>query len=119
MSAVARLAYNDTTVLPNENKEWITGTDWLLMLRMNFQYFVYAKVGGGLFSMPGIGVHRDHAHPGPARSVNSTLIQRDIDIAWTAHPGAVGWIPHHPTPLRTIPTGMPCSTASGTSRPAC
>jgi len=86
--AAGVLAYNDTTVLPNENKEWITGTAWRLMLRQNFQYLVYANVGGGLFSIPGTAYTVITPIP-DRRETPSTLIQRDIDIAWTAHPGAV------------------------------
>jgi hypothetical protein len=80
--------YDDTTVLPNENREWITDTNWLLMLRQNFQYLVYANLGGGVFSAPGIGgvVITPIAD---RREVPSTRIQRNITISWTAHPGAV------------------------------
>lgn len=83
------LLYNDTTVLPNENREWITGTSWLLMLRQNFAYYVYANLGGGLFSAPGIG-YAVITPIADRREVPSTRIQRDITITWTAHAGAVG-----------------------------
>ena len=79
---------DDTTVLPNENREWITGTDWLLMLRQNFQYLVYANLGGGLFSAPGT-AYTVITPIADRREVPATRIQRDITIAWTAHAGAV------------------------------
>jgi hypothetical protein len=80
--------YDDVTVLPNENREWITGTNWLLMLRQNFQYLVYAKVGGGLFSIPGT-AYTVITPIADRREVPSTRIQRNITVSWTAHPGAV------------------------------
>ena len=80
------LSYDDTTVLPNEDRRWIDGTDWQLMVRLNLSYTVWANLGGGLFSLPGVGYAVQA--PFPPRSAPA-LHDRDLTIAWTAHAGAV------------------------------
>jgi len=85
-------SYNDTTVLPNENTEWIKGTNWRNMFRINLAYYVWADLGGGLFSAPGLAyaMVTPTTYAGGDGAV-SPLTRRNITISWTAAAGAVGY----------------------------
>lgn len=75
---------DDTTPIAEANR---VGTDWNMGQRINLSYNVWAKVGGGLFSIPGGA--GTVITPVPNRHFNADLFDRDIDVSWTAHPGAV------------------------------
>ena len=79
--------YDDDTTPPNQDKRWLEGTDWILGLRINLQYYVYANLGGGLFSEPGQGSVT--IPPNPPKTP-ATDLDRDLDITWSAHGGASG-----------------------------
>ena len=60
------------------------------MQRINLEYHVYANLGGGLFSLPGIGYSGVIA-PIPYGQIRSdSLMTRSIAVTWTAHAGAAG-----------------------------
>lgn len=70
------------------------GTDWLSAWRVNLTYYVYANLGDGLFSAPGIAATFPNGAglylaPIPGGSTTEVFYARDLTISWTAHPGAV------------------------------
>lgn len=85
-------SYDDDTTPPNQNATFLDGTDWVLGLRLNLTYYVYAKLAGGLYSRPGI--VSTFLAPVPVRGKiaadrTGPLLQRDIDITWDPHPDEV------------------------------
>ncbi len=78
-------SYDDDTTPPNQDKRWLDGTDWLLGLRLNLSYYVYADIGGGVFSRPGVASTFIAPIPYDTWQANG-LEQRDIDVTYDAHP---------------------------------
>lgn len=71
---------DSTTPIDDANR-----APWNLGLRLNLTYYVYAKLAGGVLSRPGVATQSVMPIP-----YDEALQDRDIDIAWSAHPSEIG-----------------------------
>ena len=80
------------------------GTDWLLGLRLNLFYYVWANLGGGLFSLPGSA--GTFLAPFPPR-MSPALHDRDIDVVVDGACGRDGRVPRRSGGSPGIPNWDP------------
>jgi hypothetical protein len=79
--------YDDDSSLRADFTHVGTDGDWNVSFRLNLSYYVYANLGNGLFSLPGVGA--TIITPRPRDPDRYGDYERDLTISWTPHAGAV------------------------------